>query len=169
MDDGPLRFLRTELSMSRTLLRRFLVFQAFLMWQGGFLFYASVVVPVGTDVLGDPMHQGLVTQRVTNWLNLIGLVWHFVYAWDLFTEADSHRRRVWWRCGLWAVSFGMLAALAAIHIPMDVLIEANDFSIAFRRWHISYLWLSTGQWVAALGSAWLTLAAWVAPRHASEL
>ena len=55
------------------LLRRFLVVQALLFWQGGFLFYAAVVVPTGTDVLGS-IGQGRVTRHVTDWMNVIGAV-----------------------------------------------------------------------------------------------
>ena len=46
-------------------LRRFIVLVALCFWQGGFTFYAGVVVPVGTDVLGSSLKQGFVTRRVT--------------------------------------------------------------------------------------------------------
>ena len=45
-----------------TAVRRFLVFQTLLLWQGGFLFYTAVVVTIGTQVLGigklDPVDAG---------------------------------------------------------------------------------------------------------------
>ena len=44
-----------------------------MLWQGGFLFYAAVVVPTGTEVLGS-FEQGRVTRHVTDWLNGIGAV-----------------------------------------------------------------------------------------------
>ena len=44
--------------------RRFVVVQALLLWQGGFLFYAAIVVPVGTDELGSAFAQGKITARV---------------------------------------------------------------------------------------------------------
>lgn len=53
--------------------RTFLLFQAWLAWQGGFFFYAAVVVPIGSDVLGSPITQGFVTQEVTRWLNILGV------------------------------------------------------------------------------------------------
>ena len=48
-----------------TPLRRFLVVQALLLWQGGFLFYAAFVVPAGTEVLGSAAAQGAITVRAT--------------------------------------------------------------------------------------------------------
>lgn len=149
-----------------TFLRRFLVFQAFLLWQGGFVFYAGVVVPVGTEVLGDALRQGAVTQRVTNWLNLTGVAWHLLFAWDLVAGVDPSRRRQWWRVGLWAVSLVLLGGLAVVHTKLDALFDGDTVTRAdrpaFRGWHITYLWLSTGQWVLALANAGLTLAGWTA-------
>lgn len=147
-----------------TFIRRFLVFQAFLLWQGGFVFYAGVVVPVGTEVFGDALRQGAVTQRVTNWLNLIGVGWHLLFAWDLIAGADPSRRRTWWRYGLWAVSLVLLGGLAVVHTKLDAVFDGSSIARAdrpaFRGWHITYLWLSTVQWVLALANAGLTLAAW---------
>ena len=54
-----------------TILRRFLVLIALFFWQGGFTFYAAVVVPVGQQVLHSHLRQGFVTQQVTNYLNLL--------------------------------------------------------------------------------------------------
>lgn len=145
-------------------LRRFLVFQAFLLWQGGFVFYSAVVVPVGTEVLGDALRQGAITQRVTNWLNLTGVAWHLLFAWDVVAGADPNRRRTWARYGMWAVSLGLLGGLAVVHTKLDAVFDGDTIARAdrpaFRGWHITYLWLSTGQWALALANAGLTLAAW---------
>lgn len=143
-----------------TFARRFLVFQAFLLWQGGFVFYAGVVVPVGTDVLGDPTGQGAITQRVTNWLNLIGVGWHLLFAWDVFAGADPSRRRKRWRVGLWAVSLVLLGGLAALHTKLDALLDGHADRDTFYLWHETYLWISTAHWVLGLATAALTLAAW---------
>ena len=141
-------------------LRRFLVFQAFLWWQGGFVFYAAVVVPVGSDVNGA-YFQGLVTQRVTDWLAVIGLGWHLLFAWDVWAERDPVRRQVRLRFAGWLVSLLLLAALAWVHLKLDALLDAKDMDdLAFRRWHIAYLWGVTAQWALGLVQAWLTLGAW---------
>ncbi|MEO2092357.1 MAG: hypothetical protein ABGY75_23135 [Gemmataceae bacterium] len=155
-----------------TFARRFLVFQAFLLWQGGFVFYAGVVVPVGTEVLGDALRQGAVTQQVTNWLNLIGLIWHGLFAWDVFAGADPSRRRRRWRAGLWAVSLALLAGLAGLHPKLDAMFDGDTISrgdrATFYLWHETYLCLSTAHWVLGLANAGLTLAAWAAsPRDSA--
>ena len=133
-------------------LRRFLLLLAFAVWQGGFVFYAGVVVPTGTEVVGHFL-QGLVTQRVTNALNVFGLLAHAAYLWELL--ATPGRKRVRW--ALWAASLILLGGLSAIHTVMDSLIGPVGVEGDFRRWHIAYLWLSTGQWVIALVLLWLTM------------
>jgi len=57
-----------------TVLRRLVLVLALMFWQGGFTFYASVVVPVGSDFLGSHVDQGWITRSVTNYLNLSGAV-----------------------------------------------------------------------------------------------
>jgi hypothetical protein len=143
-----------------TRLRRFLVFQAFLCWQGGFVFYAGVVVPVGSELHGAFL-QGLVTQQVTNWLAILGLGWHLLYAWELLAERDPSRRRARRRFAGWLVSLLLLGGLALVHRELDAILDADDTDdIAFRRWHITYLWGVTVQWLLALAQAWWTLGAW---------
>ena len=44
---------------------RFLSLCAFAFWQGGFVFYSGVVVPIGSDELGDTV-QGFITRGGTN-------------------------------------------------------------------------------------------------------
>jgi hypothetical protein len=149
-----------EVDLMGTQLRRFLVFQAFLWWQGGFVFYAAVVVPVGTDLYGAFL-QGTVTQTVTDWLALVGLGWHLLFAWDWLAERDPRRRRVRVRFTFWLVSLLLLGGLALVHRELDALLAADDLDpAAFRRWHIAYLWGVTVQWLLALAQAWLTIGVW---------
>jgi hypothetical protein len=72
--------------------RRFVVIYAFLLWQGGFVVYGGVVVPIGSDQLGSDLAQGLITQRVSVWLNIFGVVWCLALGWDcLALKEDSWR------------------------------------------------------------------------------
>lgn len=143
-------------------LRYFCVFQMFLFWQGGFLFYSAVVVPTGTEVLDSAKEQGLITQRVTDWLNIIGVVWVLVFAWDLAASGDFRRfsKRTW----LWAITAVLLGMLFYLHPQMDGLIDASEQKVtdrpAFRTLHIVYLWVSTLHWLLGLILAWLTLRTW---------
>ena len=152
-------------------LRRFLLFQAWLVWQGGFVFYAAVVVPVGTDVLGSPSAQGFITQQVTGWLNLIGVAFHALLAWNLAAERGT---RFWWmRVGLGIASALLLTALFVLHPILDSFLDPAAQTVrepkVFYRWHNAYLWSSTAQWVLALVNAWLMIGAWkLADRRESE-
>ena len=46
------------------ILRRLILLVALMFWQGGFMFYCSVVITVGAQVLGSELEQGFVTQAV---------------------------------------------------------------------------------------------------------
>ena len=52
---------------------RFVALWTLAFWMGGFTFYAGAVIPVLHDQLGGALESGLVTQRVTIDLNLLGV------------------------------------------------------------------------------------------------
>jgi hypothetical protein len=149
-----------------TVPRRFLVLAALMFWQGGFTFYASVVVPIGQQVLASPLDQGFITRRVTEYLNLSGAAALVILAIDLVAcrcEAPWGRR-LRWLC--WLGMAATLGALFWLHPRLDQLLDVEARQIrthmgaAFRSGHRWYLWLSTFQWGFALLFAWLTLRAW---------
>jgi hypothetical protein len=145
------------------ILRRFLVLAVLFFWQGGFTFYASVVVPVGQHVFGH-LRQGFVTQQVTVYLNLTGAVALVFLLWDIFAARDAATWRRRSRLLLWA---GMLLALLLLfwlHIRLDELLAAKgriirDPEVFYPR-HRVYLWISTVQWACGLLYLLLTLGAW---------
>jgi len=139
-------------------LRRFLVIQALLFWQGGFLFYAAVVVPVGTQVHGS-FGQGMVTRHVTDWMNAIGAAAVAILAWDQWASGDPRGYRVA-RWGLWLVLAGGLAALAAIHPRIEPFIDSTMDYGTFYSWHRVYLYVASAQWVASLAYVVVMLRAW---------
>ena len=155
-----------------TVLRRFLVFQTFLLWQGGFLFYTAVVVPIGTDVLGSPLIQGLITRRVTDWLNLFGAAWALAFAWDVAAARDPERRRRLARWLGWVGCVVLLGALFYLHGELDALIDLDEEKLrdrpTFKAIHIGYLWVSTAHWALGLALAWMTLRAWRAEDRAGR-
>jgi len=146
------------------LARRFLLTQALLLWQGGFLFYSAVVVPIGTDVLGSGAAQGVITRRVTDWLNAAGLVYLVLLAWDVAATRDPAGRRVAARWWLWIGSAALLYLLWYFHLLLDFFMDPGGQSVQMRRpflfVHGLYLWTSTLHWLFGLALAWLTLAAW---------
>jgi hypothetical protein len=139
-------------------LRRFVVIYAFLLWQGGFVFYGGVVVPIGSEVLGSDRLQGFVTQRVTVWLNLFGLVWCAALVWDCLNVRDRSRGV------LVLVSLLLQLALFAIHWEMTKYLDFERDTVVsrptFRRWHQVYLTISTAHWLMAIVVLWLTLRRW---------
>jgi hypothetical protein len=144
-------------------LRRLLVLAGLFFWQGGFTFYAAVVVPVGQQVLGSHFDQGLITRQVTNYLNLAGGIALLLLAWDAAAGRQSFRKR-----GLrWGCLLGMglaLALLVWLHLRLDALFAPDESRLldrqAFRSLHRLYLWISTIQWALALVYGAVALLAW---------
>jgi hypothetical protein len=146
--------------------RRFIVMQALMLWQGGFLFYASVVVPAGTDVLGSAAAQGAITARVTDAMNLIAMAALAVIALDLSFTRDEYRLRKevrWWS---WGVALVCQLLLFEFHGLLDAFMDADRRRVVigppFRPVHRMYLWAITIQWFSCLLLAWCTLRAWQA-------
>jgi hypothetical protein len=132
-------------------------------WQGGFVFYAGVVVPVGTEVLGSASEQALITRHVTRYLNLSGTVSVILFAWDL-AATRSGRGAYWGRWLCWLALAAGLAVLYWLHPHLNGMFRAEELTIldrpSFRFWHRTYLWVSTVQWAFAVGFAVFSLAAW---------
>ncbi|MCE9530541.1 MAG: hypothetical protein K8T89_05335 [Planctomycetes bacterium] len=155
-----------------TLFRRFLVLQLLMLWQGGFLFYTTFVVPVGTEVLGGAFAQGRITRIVTKSMNWVGLAAVIVFAWELYQARASKRRaRLLW--GTWLIMAIGLAMLFNLHAHLMSLVDFETAKIADRRefkyWHGVYLWICTFNWAAGLVFAWALLGAWSDPRGSQSL
>ena len=93
-----------------TLARRFLVLFALIFWQGGFMFYGAVTVPVLRDVFGGM--GSLVTQRVTQWINLIGTIAILVMFLDLYVSPLPSKR---WRWVAWLM-MGLVHQIGRAHV-----------------------------------------------------
>jgi hypothetical protein len=144
-------------------LRRFLVFQTLLLWQGGFLFYTAVVVPIGTNRFGAE-GQGTVTARVTDVLNAVGVVGVAVLAVELGLSRDPSQLRTAVRWWLWGVALLSQALLLYLHVLMDAFMDPGRTRVVIRPpfypVHRLYLWASTAQWLACFALTALTVAAW---------
>ncbi len=144
-------------------LRRFLVVQMLMLWQGGFLFYTSVVVTEGTKLLGAT-GQGAITARVTDTMNAIGFVAIAVLALDLSLTHDPNRRRTACRWWTWGVAVLCLVLLLYFHLLLDAFMDEGRRRVlvreAFYPVHRMYLWASTLQWAACALLTWWTLRAW---------
>ena len=120
---------------------RMLLLLVWAAWWGGLCFYAVVVVPIGTELIGS-VEQGFITQRVTQWHNrLSGLL-----LVCLLIEAGRRRSRK-----LWAIA----VVLAIIDIVLIVwhgkLTGMMDFEHpsvpdSFYAQHAVYLWITAAEW-----------------------
>lgn len=119
---------------------------ALVAWWTSFTFYSSVVVPIGTELF-DAMHQGLITQRVTNVLNLLTGIYLLIHLIEFFVLSSRRIQKILW--GLIALS---LLNLLYLHSLMDPMIDFAEFQISdrreFYRSHRLYLWISTASWLA---------------------
>src|SRR5262245_14676203 len=138
-------------------------------WQGGFTFYSAVVVHVGHEVLSRRV-QGFVTRRVTDYLNIAGIVALPLLAWDAASSRRAHpttpqrgrrRRALRWLC--WVVLADTLAVQFWLHGRLDAMLDPTAFAIldgGFYGLHRWYLNVSTIQWCFALAYGLLALLSW---------
>lgn len=160
--DSPANMKHKKTGLS-VIARRFLLVLTMLFWQGGFMFYGAVVVPIGTRVLDSPLMQGWITRSVTNALNISGAVAILVWSWDI---ARSHElvkmQRLRWI--LWLVLLLTLGLMAWLHVRMDALLVLDEYRISdrsqFRVLHSWYLIASTVQWVASMVLMFVTIIVW---------
>ena len=127
----------------------------FTLWFGGFTFYAAIVVPVGTDLIGTS-EQGIVTQTVTHWLNgMGGLTLIGIFYLAFFAFPNKGLKICWASLSLTWI------ALLLVHLQLDALIEPGSYALqdpsTFYTWHRVYLWIHTLQWIASIGFWWLFL------------
>ena len=132
---------------------RLLFVVALSIYIGGFTFYSAVVIPVLHDRLESSLETGLITQRVTDVLNLLGVVtlslgW-CVYGLSAVSGVRSDRGS---RFKIWplVISSICLVVLLVLHRVLDRKLETSTFS-GFYPYHRAYLWTSTVQWFANLG------------------
>src|SRR5437773_10602433 len=96
-------------------LYRFACLAALAFWMGGFTFSALVVIPTGNRLLGS-IQQGLLTQQVTQRMNLSG-----VLALALLLPGAWRSK---WLAASWFVMASSLVVLFWLHPRLDALIDA---------------------------------------------
>jgi len=146
------------------MVRRLLLLWALIFWQGGFMFYGGVVVPVGSRILGSDLEQGWITRSVTNYLNVAGSVALAVWGWELLAEPGSSLGGRRLRRVSWCLLFLALGTLAWVHLRLDELLDLEQSIILdrrrFRSLHRWYLAVSTAQWLGCITLSALTIRAW---------
>jgi len=140
-----------------------LLITTFALWFGGFTFYVSFVVPIGTDILGSARRQGFITQQVTHRLNVVCA---FAVLVMLIESYRTWRHRpISFRATMLAMTvlIGlMLIGLVGLHPHLDALVDWDKQRVLdrakFYGLHRIYLWVSTFQWLVA----WIWIFIWVA-------
>jgi hypothetical protein len=145
------------------LVRRTSLLLLLALWQGGFMFYGAIVVPVGARVLESETEQGFITQQVTVWLNGCGLAALVGWLWVLLVDGGPSRS-LKKPLLLWGGLLVTLLLLVIVHGRMDRLLDIEGHSvvnpIAFYTHHRVYLILSTLQWLGSIALLVLTLQMW---------
>ncbi len=119
-------------------------------WLGALTFYAAIVVPIGTDVVGS-MYQGLITRQVTNRLNLGGAI---LLALLLVNVARQRGRML---AATWLLMVVSQLSLVLLHPHLDSMLDAVAHRVddlSFYNWHRAYLLITAVQWFAG----WVHLA-----------
>jgi hypothetical protein len=110
------------------------------------------VIPVLHARLESSLETGLITQRVTDVLNLLGVV-TLSLGWCVYglnavrqfrSDPGSH-----WKIWPLVISSICLGGLLVLHRVLDHMLETNMFA-GFYPYHRAYLWTSTVQWFANL-------------------
>ena len=143
---------------------RVLFLLVFALFWGGLTFYTGFVVRVSHSVLGDPMDGGLITQQVTNLLQLLGVVAVFFMALNAMVVKRQSSKFGWSLLGCTLLLSCSLVGLFVVHGHLDSVIDASAYEItnrdAFDTGHRRYNQLTTIQWLASLAYLVITVVAW---------
>jgi hypothetical protein len=124
------------------------------LWLGAFTFYAAVVVPLGSGVLGS-WSQGLVTQQVAVAINCWSLFVTVILFVDLKRRSGALRLSGSCAFGIATLSLFVLHWLLSGQLGGDEL--ADHQPSEFYEWHRIYLILSALQWTIAVVMTWLLI------------
>jgi hypothetical protein len=166
----PMDFNRVRAD-SMIALRRFALVFALMFWQGGFMFYGAVTLPVVRELLGNMPERSLITQHVTQWMNLFGTLAILATFIDLYASPLPRKR---WRLAAWLGMALPQPLLIFMHHEMSALMAARDFHISdmhqfMSYWHRPYVLLCTVQWLSGMIFTWQSLTAWRAEDRATSV
>ena len=141
---------------------RWLLMVSYALYWGGLTFYTGFVVRIIHDVLNDPMDGGLITQRVTVWLQFLGMVTLPLMLWNAYQVNRSHHRYGLALVACTIVLGVAIIGLVIVHGQLDGVIDGNEITNreVFRLNHQRYNQLTTLQWIASLIYLPMTIAAW---------
>jgi hypothetical protein len=153
--------------------RRLLVVAAYALWIGGLVFYGSVVIPIGTRIVGSHTTQGFVTQQVTWVVNVLAIPALGVLVWNLAAE---------WRSAApvsggvllctWLLMVASQAALFVMHPALSRMLEPQGRTVLdqprFDPLHELYIKTTAVQHLAAVVHLYFVLLIWGRSRPAGK-
>jgi hypothetical protein len=144
-----------------TITRRSVLLFALMFWQGGFMFYGAVTVPIMRARLGAGPDRSLITQQVTQWMNLAGTLAILAMFADLWASPLERKR---WRWIAWLAMALPQPIVIFLHRELSRQMAAASFHSSelsgFLLWHRAYLLCNTIQWLGGLAFAVLSIRAW---------
>ena len=136
----------------------------FAVFWGGLTFYTGIAVRVAHDVLIDPMDGGLITQRVTRWLQGLGAAAALLMWCNAVIVRRSARSRGNALLGCTLLLAAALGGLVVVHRQMDSVIDVAERTIsdrdAFVVGHRRYNQLTTIVWLSSLAYMGIAVSAW---------
>lgn len=130
--------------------RRMLTLLLLALWWGGFSFYTTAVVHVGTQVLHSAIKQGFITQQVTHYLNGLGALALVAGLWELRARRKTGQGRRGAEVA-WLVAVLSLLGQVLVHFQMTALLDVPHRAVLdevrFYQFHRLYLCLATMQWL----------------------
>jgi len=143
---------------------RILLLIVFSLFWGGLTFYTGIVIRISHDVLIDPMESGLITQRVTHWLQIAGAVSAFFMLWNAVLVRKISRKYGFTLITCSLILVCSLVGLVLVHNQLDAVIDVDAMEItnrdAFTISHRRYNQLTTIEWISSLIYLIFTVAAW---------
>ncbi len=137
---------------------------SFALFWGGLTFYTGFVVRISHDVLGDPMEGGLITQRVTVLLQILGGVTVVLMLLNSI-QIGCRCRKYGLALAFCTIVLGSaIAGLVIVHGQLDSVISIDTAEITDREVftinHRRYNQLTTIEWLAGLAYLSMTVAGW---------
>jgi hypothetical protein len=143
---------------------RILLLLGFALYWGGLTFYTGFVVRISHDVLNDPMDGGLITQRVTGVLQILGVVTVVLMVFNCVVVVRQSQKYGYALVGCATLLGCSLIGLFVVHGHLDAIIDVDAYEIIdraeFDAGHRRYNQLTTIQWLACLAYLPITVFAW---------
>ena len=143
---------------------RILLLLVYALYWGGLTFYTGIVLRISHDVLNDPIDGGMITQRVTGVLQILGVVATVLMLCNCIVVVRRSPKYGYALAACTVILGCSLIGLFVVHGQLDAIIDLQASQItdrvAFDAGHQRYNQLTTVQWLASLAYLPITVFAW---------